>query len=162
MDLAGSWNYSIEGGPSGEVRIPSAYDFVGKVMFERTFEVTADQIEQYDFQFVMVGTNYNSEVSLNGDFITSHLGGHTSFAQSIPRNVLQPGRENVVRVLVDNQLDSRKTLPLRSQVWGWRNYGGILRDVFILGTPKLFIRDLTLRSEQIGRASCRERVYVLV
>lgn len=158
IDLAGSWNYSIEGGPSGEVRVPSAYDFVGKVMFERTFEVTDEQIENYDFQFVMVGTNYNCEVSLNGDFITSHIGGHTSFTQPIPRNVLQPGKENVVRALVDNELDSRKTLPLHSQVWGWRNYGGILRDVFILGTPKLFIRELALQSE-LGNDFTSARVF---
>ena len=147
LDLSGSWHYAVDGGPSGIVKVPSAYDFVGKVTFERTFEVTAEQIENYDFQFVMLGTNYNCEVSLNGDFITNHLGGYTSFVQPIPRNVLQPGKENVVRVLVDNELDAKKTLPLRSQVWGWRNYGGILRDVFILGTPKLFIRELVVRSE---------------
>jgi hypothetical protein len=116
-------------------------------MFERTFEVTAEQIEKYDFQLVMLGTNYGCEVSLNGDFITNHLGGYTSFIQPIPKNVLQRGEENVVRVLVDNELDARKTLPLRSQVWGGRNYGGILRDVFILGTPKLFIREAGVRSE---------------
>ena len=150
IDLSGTWQYSVDGGPSGTVKVPSAYDFVGKVMFERSFEITAEQIERYEFQLVMVGTNYSCEVSLNGDFLTSHLGGYTSFSQPIPGNVLQPGKENVVRVLVDNRLDARKTLPLRSQVWGWRNYGGILRDVFILGTPKLFIRELVLRSELEG------------
>ena len=31
-------------------------------------------------------------------------------------------------------------------VWGWRNYGGIHRDIALLGTPLLYIRDVTLSS----------------
>jgi hypothetical protein len=137
----------VEGGPSGTVRIPSAYDFVGKIAFGRTFGVTAEQLDRYQFHFVMFGANYNCEVSMNGDFIANHSGGYTSFIQSIHENTIQVGGENVVNVVVRNQLDPQKTLPLRSQVWGWRNYGGILRDIFILGTPKLFIDDVIAQTD---------------
>jgi hypothetical protein len=156
LDLAGTWKYEIEGGPSGTVKVPSAYDFTGKVTFERTFEVTSEMIDKYQFSLVMLGTNHASEVSLNGDFITNHSGGYTSFVQSIAPNVLQPGKENVIRVVVSNDLDARKTLPLRSNVWGWRNYGGILRDVFILATPKLAVNDVIIRTNySISDASAR-------
>ncbi|MCZ6776538.1 MAG: hypothetical protein O7D34_08790 [Ignavibacteria bacterium] len=147
IDLSGVWNFTVENGPSGTVRVPSAYDFVGRVTFERRFEVTVEQLDNFRFHFVMFGANYNCEVSLNGDFITNHSGGYTSFVQPIPENTIQVGAENVVRVVVNNQLDPQTTLPLRSQVWGWRNYGGILRDVFILATPKLFIKDVVVDSD---------------
>lgn len=146
IDLSGLWNYSVEGGPSGTVQVPSAFDFTGKVTFERNFEITANMVEQFQFSLVMFGTNHACEVSLNGDFITSHVGGYTSFVQPIPMNTLQAGKENIIRVVVSNELDPRKTLPLRSNVWGWRNYGGILRDVFILAVPKLAIHDVVATS----------------
>ena len=146
IDLSGVWNYSVEGGPSGTTKVPGAFDFVGRVTFERNFEVTSEVVEKFQFFLVMFGTNHACEVSLNGDFITSHAGGYTSFIQPIPKNTLQIGKENVIKIAVNNELDPRKTLPLRSNVWGWRNYGGILRDVFILAVPKLAINDVVATS----------------
>ncbi len=147
LDLSGVWNYEVEGGPAGSVKVPSAYDFVGKVAFTRKFEITAQQLDRYDFHFVMLGANYNTEVSLNGEFITNHVGGYTSFIVPIQSGVLQVGTENVVKVVTNNELDARKTLPLRSLVWSWRNYGGIHRDVYLLATPKLYVNEVVVRSE---------------
>lgn len=139
IDLNGSWMYDVDGGQAGSVLIPSSYDFVGKVRFSRNFTLTPEQVDKYRFHLVMYGVNYNCEVSINGDFITNHIGGYTSFVSGIPPNTLQAGDENIIRVVTDNQLDARRSLPLRSQVWGWKNYGGILRDVFLLATPQLYI-----------------------
>lgn len=147
IDLSGIWEYTIDNGPSGSVKVPSAYDFVAKVNFRRKIGITSAQIDNYDFHLVMLGSNYNTEVSINGEFITNHAGGYTSFVVPIPPNVLQVGSENVIQVTTNNELDARKTLPLRSLVWGWRNYGGIIRDIFILGTPKLAIGEVQAITE---------------
>lgn len=142
IDLSGPWEYVVDDGPTGTVRLPAAYDFVGTVTFRRKVPVSAAQLDAYDFHVVMLGANHRTEILINGEFITHHAGGYTSFMVPVPANVLQVGGENVIQVTTDNRLDSRKTLPLRSLVWGWRNYGGVLRDVFLLGTPRLFIRDV--------------------
>lgn len=142
IDLSGQWEYTTEEGGAGVVRVPSSYDFVGKVTFERSFAVDSLALDRYDFSLVMLGVNYSCEISINGDYITNHVGGYTSFSQPIQRRTLQEGNENRIRVVVSNELDPRRTIPLRSQVWGWRNYGGIIRDVYILGVPKLSVRDV--------------------
>jgi hypothetical protein len=147
IDLCGDWHYAVEGGPSGTVKVPSAYDFTGKVRFDRTFEITPEQLEQYQFQLVMLGSNYATDVTINGDFVANHVGGYSSFAVPIPMNLLQIGRENAVQIRTDNTLDPRKTIPLRPSIGGWRNYGGILREVFILGIPKLFVKEVVARTE---------------
>jgi hypothetical protein len=41
--------------------------------------------------------------------------------------------------MVSNRLSAYSTLPVRKQVWGWKNYGGILRDVYLLATPRLWV-----------------------
>jgi hypothetical protein len=147
IDLSGRWEYTIEGGASGNVSIPAAYDFSGRVTFTRNFEITGDQIDRFSFSLVMYGVNYSCDILLNGDFLISHAGGGTSFVQHIPDNILQPGTQNQIRVVVSNELDPRSTIPLRMQIWGARNYGGITRDVFLLATPKLAIRDLDVATD---------------
>ena len=147
IDLSGTWDYAVEGGPSGTVRVPSAYDFRGKVVFQRGVELTKEQLDQYKFHIVMLGVDHAAEVTVNGEFVTSHSGGFTSFVETLPRDALQIGHDNTVRVTVNNVLDPRTTLPVRPPAWGMRNYGGITRDVYILGTPPLYIRDAVIRTE---------------
>jgi hypothetical protein len=54
VDLSGLWNYSVEGSASGMVKVPSAYDFVGKVTLERKFDISAEQIDKYTFNLVIL------------------------------------------------------------------------------------------------------------
>lgn len=147
IDLSGSWDFSVSGGPSGSVRVPSAYDFRGVVTFQRAFEISREDLNQYRFHVVTLGVNYSCEAAVNGDFVGSHLGGYTSALEPLPRDILQVGPENIIRLTVSNELDPRSTLPVRSATWGIRNYGGIVRDVFLLETPTLFIRDAAFSGE---------------
>ena len=147
IDLSGPWSYQIEGGSSGSVRVPSAYDFTGKVEFQRSFSLTAQQVDAYQFQLVGLGVNYSCDSYVNGEFVGNHVGGFTSFMQFLPRNFLQDGNDNTIRLLVSNQLDPRHTLPLRASASSVREYGGVIQDMFILGTPQVFIRDAVVRAE---------------
>jgi beta-glucuronidase len=144
FSLGGGWNYTLESGETGTVSIPAAADFLGKVNYQRSFEVPASDLDRYQWQLVVFGSNYSTDVFVNSEFINTHFGGYTSYSIPIERNILQPGHENVLRLVVDNTLDGRFTIPLRHLVWGWRNYGGIHRDIALLATPLLFVRDVAL------------------
>ena len=141
IPLNGYWTYSLENGESGTLSLPSVYDFTGKVDLQRTFEIKPEDLDRYQFHVVCYGSNYSTDILVNGDFLGNHQGGYTSYAQAIPREVLQPGKENLIRIVVKNDLDARTTLPLRQPAWGWRNYGGVHRDLYLLATPRLFIKD---------------------
>ncbi|MDL1893853.1 hypothetical protein FBQ87_13345, partial [Sphingobacteriales bacterium CHB3] len=91
IDLSGLWSYSVTNGPQGSVRIPSAYDFAGEVVFERKVELKEEDLDKYQFHLVMLGSNYNTAVSINRDFIVNHIGGYTSFMAPIPSSTLQIG-----------------------------------------------------------------------
>jgi len=147
IDLSGSWDYSLPGGPSGTVRVPCAFDFRGAVAFQRSFELTKEEIDQHRFHLVCFGVNYSYETTVNGEFVGSHLGGYTSTMEAVPRDILQVGRDNAIRLAVTNELDPKVTLPTRLAPWGVRNYGGITRDIYLMETPPLFIRDAALSSE---------------
>lgn len=141
IDLAGMWDYSLDGTSWNSVEVPSAYDFMGKVTFQRKVEMKSEMLDRYTFLLVAYGINYMSEIVINGNFIGRHIGGYTSFVLPIPNNTLQVGSENVIKIQVDNELTPRTTIPLRQQVGRWRTYGGIFRDIYLLAVPKLFVED---------------------
>ena len=144
IDLAGKWKYSLEGESWNNIEIPSAYIYRRTIKFQRQFELTPEIIDKYIFSLVAYGINYQSEITINGNFIGRHVGGYTSFVFHIPDNVLQVGNENVITITVDNTLNAETTLPLESKIGGLRTYGGIFRDIYLLATPRLMIEDLSL------------------
>ena len=153
IDLRGPWEYSIDGGPSGTVTLPSAYDFQGRVIFQRGIQVPADVAQKYRFHLSIDGINYTSEVTVNNDFVTNHTGGYTSFIQPVPANAVQGDRDNLIRLVVGNHLDARRSVPLRPWPWDPRNYGGVVRGLHLLGTPTVFIRDVTVRNELVEKGA---------
>jgi len=147
LDLSGRWQYSLDGKTWNAVNVPSAYDFTGKVTFSRTFDVKPELLDSSTFTLVCYGINYSAEITINGNFVGRHQGGYSSFAVSIPANTLQMGSQNSIKISVDNELTPATTLPPRQQAGGWRTYGGIFRDMYILATPKLYIEDVAVPSD---------------
>jgi hypothetical protein len=153
IDLRGGWDYQIDGGPSGTVNLPSAYDFQGRVIFQRYVRVPADAASMYRFHLSVDGINYTSELTVNNDYVTNHTGGYTSFVQAVPANAVQGDKDNLCRIIVANNLDFRRSLPLRPWPWDPRNYGGVVRGLVLLGTPQIFVRDVSVKNELLEKGS---------
>ncbi|MFN3135004.1 MAG: glycoside hydrolase family 2 protein, partial [Candidatus Kryptonium sp.] len=145
IDLSGKWLARIQGDKKWfEVLVPSAYDFTGKVTFRKSFNLGDTLVNNKTIFLVAYGINYECQIFINGQFIARHSGGYTSFVVRIPDRVLNAG-ENTIEIRVSNELNSRTTIPLRHQVWAWRNYGGIYRDIYILVTPKVWVDDVYVK-----------------
>ena len=163
VDLSGKWSCSTDDGVTWrEVLLPSASDFEGKVIFTRKFDLPTALLTLHSFKFVAYGINYQAEVFLNEVFVGKHEGGYTSFAFLVPENTLQLGNENVIRIVVDNTLNSKSTLPLRQQIGGWKNYGGIFRYVFLVATPLVWIDDLAAVTESIDPKMVKLSVQAVI
>jgi hypothetical protein len=119
--------------------VPSSFDYEGRIVFTRTFVVEEDTLDRMMFLLRALGINYEAEVYINDYFVGKHTGGYTSFSLDVPDNVLQVGSENVLKIVVDNRLSARSSVPVRRQIWGWRNYGGILRDIYFRLVPRFWV-----------------------
>ncbi len=147
IDLSGEWQYSTnDGGDWYPVRIPASMDYVGRMIFKRTVTISDSLLPASSFKFVSFGANHDCEVYVNDVYVGRHIGGYTSFELDIPDDALQVGSENTVKVVVTNVLTGRTTIPIRKEVWGWRNYGGLIRDVFLVATPRTWIDQLHTRT----------------
>jgi hypothetical protein len=146
IDLSGQWEYDAGGGIRGTVRIPGAYAFSGPVTFSRQFELSPGLLDTTQLHLVALGITNTCEIYVNGEFLASHGGGGTSLTVRVPGNMVQVGRENVVRIAVTNVLDPRRSIPLKQQVGDARTYGGIVRDLYLLATPRTYIGDVVAAS----------------
>ena len=91
-------------------------------------------------QFIHFGAaNYEAHVYLNGKKLGVHIGGFTPFQFEVTGKLLPTGNSLVVRV--NNQRHPEGVPTVNTDWW---NYGGLTRDVTLLETPVLFIRDYTL------------------
>jgi hypothetical protein len=147
IDLAGTWMYSMDNETWKEVKIPSSFDNQGRIVFVRKFTLDRTTLAASAFHLVALGINHDAEIYVNDIFVGKHVGGYTNIDIDLPENALQLGSENAVKIVVNSNLSARSTLPLRKQIWGWRNYSGILRDIYLLVTPRLWIDGVALKTE---------------
>ena len=98
------------------------------------------------------GANYAAEVWLNGTRLGEHVGGFTPFEFEVTD--LLTGNDDFVVVRVENQRRRDRVPTLDSDWW---NYGGLTREVYLVATPRVLIRDWFLRLDADD-----ERVHVEV
>jgi beta-glucuronidase len=113
--------------------------YEGSVWYRRTFDFTPSAPDRRVFVY-FGGANYETDVYLNGKKIGRHVGGFTPFAFEIT-GLVRPACNSLV-VRVNNQ---RHADGVPTDNTDWWNYGGLTRDVMILETPPVFIRDYFLQ-----------------
>ena len=147
IDLSGNWEYSVDDKSTwNKIKIPSSYIGDSKIIFRKNFDLNNIQIQNYNISIVSFGINYFCEISINDNLIGRHIGGYTEFSFPIDKGFLQNG-ENTISIIVDNELNPKTTVPVRQQVGGWKNFGGIFRDIFLQLEPKLAIDEFKLSSK---------------
>ena len=121
--------------------------YEGTVWYRRLFDFTPASAGHR--QFIHFGAaNYEADVYLNGRKLGRHVGGFTPFEFEVTGQLKPAGNSLVVRV--NNQ---RRPEGVPTVNTDWWNYGGLTRDVMLLETPAVCIRDFVV---QANRGNARE------
>ncbi|WP_415381937.1 glycoside hydrolase family 2 protein [Halosimplex sp. TS25] len=131
------------------VAVPSSWearteyaDYVGPAWYRRRFDLVDPGSVQLTFHAVA----REATVYLDGEELTSHVGGFTPFT-ALARDLDAGEHELVVRA--DNT-HTETTVP-HDDV-DWFPHGGIYREVVVETVPDVFVRDLALEYELAGDA----------
>ncbi|MEO8209509.1 MAG: glycoside hydrolase family 2 TIM barrel-domain containing protein [bacterium] len=144
IDLNGQWEVSFTEGKSFEKFIvPLAYNFTGNSIFKKKFNIPEDLFNSFSFIFVAEGINYESEVKINNNFISNHIGGYTPVIVSITDGIIAGSNEIVINV--NNNLNYKNTVPLSDQINYSKVYGGITKDIYLIAVPKLYVFKNTVK-----------------
>ncbi|WP_075589840.1 glycoside hydrolase family 2 protein [Labilibacter marinus] len=113
---------------------PELKYYEGDIWYQRFFEAEKKDGKRAFIYFA--GVSYEASVWLNGKKVGVHEGGFTPFQFEVT-DIIKEGRNDVV-VKVNN---NRKKDRIPAMNFDWWNYGGILRDVFLVQTPGTYIQD---------------------
>ena len=100
------------------------------------------------------GVNYRCRSWLNGELLGENVDGFLPFEFPV-HGRLRFGQNNTLAVLVDN---SRRQGEVPGIQRGWRNIGGILREVSLCATDKRWIDDVGIVAEPDGRLAVQVRL----
>jgi beta-glucuronidase len=121
--------------------------YEGSIWYKKSFDYKkSSQSNRVFVQFS--AANYRADVYLNGVKLGFHEGGFTPFEFEITSLVRE--KDNFLIVKMDNKR-KREGVPTLNTDW-W-NYGGLTRDVRLVETPLVFIRDYFIRLKKESRTA---------
>jgi beta-glucuronidase len=138
-----------------DIDIPNSFNLLkGFEVFEGIFwhfyDFNFDLLKiDHDFKLKFAGSNYITEVWLNGIYLGKHEGGFTPFEFKIKPSLLKETNFLVVRT--DN---IRRKGQIPDRVFDWFPWGGIYRDVDLLVLNKNRIEDVIIKTELKSRKTC--------
>lgn len=130
---------------SEQIVVPGAYYFEGEAKFERKFYI-ADSLRHRILRLHAFGINHEARIALNNEIAATHLGGYTHFTVDFNSDVVRYGQDNTITITTDNRLTPLQTLPPKHRPMGWRNAGGVLREIHIEVLPLIAIDNFTTRT----------------
>lgn len=149
ISLNGTWEYSEDDGDSWQkLTVPSCYVESDRFRLRRTFTIPANLLKNYRWELVGYGIQYSGSIYLNKSFIVQREG-LIPFRAMIPEEISLQST-NTLEVEIDNQLDYSNTVPGRRLPLDVKTYGGIVRDIFIIGVPKVHIDDVVISRTKGG------------
>ncbi len=128
------------------VSVPSVFEGEGSFVYRKKFKLDAEDIKNGKIDLVFLGLNYSADISVNNALIYRHTGGDIQFNISLPRDILFSGKDNVLQVTLLYNITSETTIPLNKRFLFPKNFGGIIRDVFLKISSAVNIQALDVRT----------------
>jgi len=143
IDLNGAWQFKTSPEENWqEIFIPSSIDYEGILYFKKEFTPPASIADRH-LKLLFYGVNYKCSIRINNAIFPDHVGGYSTFYLDLPDNLIIPNQTNVIEITVDNKLNLRDTVPLKQDIWGWKNYAGIIREIYLISIPEISLEDVS-------------------
>jgi beta-glucuronidase len=180
MDWEKPWKYNEKDSANGyaaekfdKVIVPHCwstdirYNFVGKAWYRKAIKIgeeNKDKLVRLKFEAVF----YKCRIFINGELAAYHTGGYTPFIVNITKHV-KFNQVNFIAIEVDNSWTELTVPGARigdlpsAQFFPWYEYGGITRDVSLLITDKVYIKNQkieTLPNLKTGTAKIKIITWV--
>jgi beta-galactosidase len=147
IPLNGTWKVhpaNDEDAQKVPVTVPSVFQGEGELIFEKSFNISIEDLKNYQMKLVFFGINYSADISVNKNIIYRHPGGEFPFQIDLPKDILNIDKSNVISVKLYYKLDSENTIPVKQRFLFPQNFGGIIRDVYIHLIPNISLKDIDI------------------
>lgn len=138
--LAGEWERSENGGDWSVVRIPFGEQSTNKLNYRKQVKIGSDVVGRYMWHLNLTGVGDVVELNINDKYIGKFYGGLAPFLIRIPDKVIKAGN-NTFQVTITPASDESHR-DRRQQLLSMRNYYGLVREPFLIGTPTIMLSDI--------------------
>src|SRR4030067_516094 len=97
------------------VNIPSIFSGNAELIFEKTFNLTSEQVREKKIKLYVLGLNYLADIIVNDIVIYRHRGGEYPFIVELPRDILHAEKSNLISVKLSFKPDPENTIPLKQR-----------------------------------------------
>jgi beta-glucuronidase len=122
--------------------------YEGTIWYKKNFTYQKKNSKKIFLYFS--GVSYECDVYVNGDKAGAHEGSFTPFQFDISDKVKEGSNSVIVRVN-----NTRRPDNIPAMNFDWWNYGGITRDVYVVETPSVFIRDYFIQLAKNSKTDIR-------
>ena len=144
IELSGNWDKSIDENTWTTVSLPFTDDNKERVVFKKNLNIDPSMVKKYSWSLHFLGINEQVEVYLNNQLLGKYFGAMTPFNVNIHQNLIT-GRQNVLQLVV-TPADNYSELIKNKNIYFKQNSIGVLREIFLVGTPQIWIKDISYRT----------------
>lgn len=159
IPLSGEWEVQDENEVVSKVKIPSSYNKIGALVFHKNFSIDKTQLNKYSWRLVCGGIPYSSEITINGVIVGRHEG-ELGFTLSL-RDIANLKEQNTIQIKVNNQIDYN-TSPCRKIPLEPKTYGGITRDIALLGVPAVWVDEYRFNTYSLDSNNAKTKFRIKV
>lgn len=139
LNLHGKWKRFYQN-EYDYVSIPKSEVNQDLYSYEKTIKIDKNLIENFAFQFYILGFDDEAEIFINGQFLGRYFGGMTTFSVNIPPKLII-GEMNTIKIVV-NPAESLLKKVKENTITSKKTYTGIIREIFLVATPKIWVNEL--------------------
>ncbi len=128
-----------------EVKMPLVFSNPGKLVFEKSFEISSDYRNK-QFKLIIYGLNYSADIILNDITVGRNVGMGLPVEIKISPTLLNFKNPNIIKILLQNNLDSKNTLPVNQRFIMPAFYGGINGNILLEIIPSVAIGNVKIKT----------------
>lgn len=138
--LNGKWEMSYDDIEWREINVPYSNPEERVAYYRRTIKIEKNIAEKHTWQLHFFGIDDYAEIYVNGQYVDRVLGGMTWFSIKIPDKFFD-SNTNTIKLVVNPATHSSRRIRVQN-IYPKKIYTGIIRDVFLVGTPRVWIGDI--------------------
>lgn len=158
IDLSGTWQRDVDGSVT-TVALPTTEPLSTRIIYSRQVRIDAKTLTDHAWQLHFLGVSDEVELRINGRSVQRYPGGLVPFAVRVPERTLTSGT-NTIELIVTPPGEKTQLID-RFARSGRKVAMGVLREVFLVGTPHVWTSDVATTVDlRGGTATVKARTTI--
>jgi beta-galactosidase len=146
--LAGKWSKTYDGSDWDKVYVPYSDPHKGSIIYQRSIKLDRSIADKYIWHMYFLGVDDKVNITINDQYVGKYFGGMTPFRVKIPKDLINSGTNNITIEALPASSGEKQVK--EQQLYNQKIFTGLIREVFLMGTPIIWINDFDYKTSLSG------------